>query len=220
MELPTVRLVSNEAYRLDSSMAVEIIVNAMRYLVDTDNAVTAIYLQKAILTHIMGKTEEEANSIIAKEGSFAETLPAEYLNNLTELACMPLYDLAEHLYNIFHLQTIEGEDAYLFKFFDLLADFIVNNTADINTFINEWDSSFYKKTIPADSIDGIQLITIHKSKGLEFEHVIMPFCDWQIEKSGTIWCSPKDDPFDALPVLPVPFSSKQMLGTIYEEDYY
>ena len=78
MELPTVRLVSNEAYRLDSSMAVEIIVNAMRYLVDTDNAVTAIYLQKAILTHIMGKTEEEANSIIAKEGSFAETLPAEY----------------------------------------------------------------------------------------------------------------------------------------------
>lgn len=220
MELPTVRLVSNEAYRLDSSMAVEIIVNAMRYLVDTDNAVTAIYLQKAILTHIMGKTEEEANSIIAKEGSFAETLPAEYLNNLTELVCMPLYDLAEHLYNIFHLQTIEGEDAYLFKFFDLLADFIVNNTADINTFINEWDSSFYKKTIPADSIDGIQLITIHKSKGLEFEHVIMPFCDWQIEKSGTIWCSPKDDPFDALPVLPVPFNSKQMQGTIYEEDYY
>src|SRR3712207_7738032 len=44
--------------------------------------------------------------------------------------------------------------------------------------------------LPICEHNGIRLITIHKSKGLEFDHVIMPFCDWQLEKQNLIWCRP------------------------------
>lgn len=77
-----------------------------------------------------------------------------------------------------------------------------------------------RKSIHSDGIEGIRLITIHKSKGLEYDHVIMPYCDWQLEKANTIWCTPQEAPYNELPLVPVDFSAKQMKGSIYEDDYH
>ena len=66
---------------------------------------------------------------------------------------------------------------------------------------------------------GITLLTVHAAKGLEFDHVIMPYCDWQLEKANTIWCTPQEAPYNELPLVPVDFSAKQMKGSIYEDDY-
>ena len=102
---------------------------------------------------------------------------------------------------------------------DALTDFIANNTADIDSFVEEWNDSIAEKTIQASAIDGIRIITIHQSKGLEFEHVVIPFCDWTLEKGNTIWCTPQVEPYNELPLIPVDFSASQMKGTIYEFDY-
>lgn len=56
-------------------------------------------------------------------------------------------------------------------------------------------------------------------KGLEFKFVIIPFCDWKLEKNNVIWCQPKVSPYNELPVVPIDFSKKQMIGSIYEDDY-
>ena len=40
-----------------------------------------------------------------------------------------------------------------------------------------------------------------------------------MEKTNTIWCEPTEAPFNELPLVPVDFSAKQMMGTIYERDY-
>ena len=131
----------------------------------------------------------------------------------------PIYVLAERLYKIFSLERIVGEDAYVYAFFDCLTSFLTSNTATLDDFVEEWNENFASNTIQARSIDGIRLITIHKSKGLEFKHVIIPFCDWRMEKTNTIWCEPTEAPFNELPLVPVDFSAKQMMGTIYERDY-
>ena len=47
----------------------------------------------------------------------------------------------------------------------------------------------------------IFVTTIHKAKGLEFDNVIMPFCDWALEKTDTIWCTPQVAPFNELPLV-------------------
>ena len=146
-------------------------------------------------------------------------MPKEFADNAPDLLAMPLYELAEKLYDIFSLKKIEGEDAYMYAFYDYLTDYLKNNTADIDKFVEEWDDSICSKTIQVNATHGIRLITIHKSKGLEFENVIIPFCDWSIEKTNTIWCSPKVAPFNELPLVPVDFNAKQMKGTIFEDDY-
>jgi ATP-dependent exoDNAse (exonuclease V) beta subunit len=50
--------------------------------------------------------------------------------------------------------------------------------------------------------------------------VICPFCDWQLEKTGNVlWCRPTEAPFNDLPIAPIDYSQKHMMGTIYESDY-
>ena len=217
--MPDVRIVSDEAFRLDSADSVNIIVNAMHCLTHNDDKIAKTYIAKAYQIRVLGKDSELVDRLLATEEGVNEALPKLFADNAPDLLAMPLYELAEKLYDIFGLKNIEGEDAYIYAFYDCLTDYLKNNTADIDKFVEEWDDSICSKTIQVNATQGIRLITIHKSKGLEFEHVIIPFCDWSIEKTNTIWCSPKVAPFNELPLVPVDFNAKQMKGTIFEDDY-
>ena len=217
--MPDVRIVSDEAFRLDSADSVNIIVNAMHCLTHNDDKISRTYIAKAYQIRVLGKDNELVDRLLATEEGVNEALPKQFADNAPDLLAMPLYELAEKLYDIFGLKNIEGEDAYIYAFYDCLTDYLKNNTADIDKFVEEWDDSICSKTIQVNATQGIRLITIHKSKGLEFENVIIPFCDWSIEKTNTIWCSPKVAPFNELPLVPVDFNAKQMKGTIFEDDY-
>ena len=217
--MPDVRIVSDEAFRLDSADSVNIIVNAMHCLTHNDDKIAKTYIAKAYQIRVLGKDSELVDRLLATEEGVNEALPKLFADNAPDLLAMPLYELAEKLYDIFGLKNIEGEDAYIYAFYDCLTDYLKNNTADIDKFVEEWDDSICSKTIQVNATQGIRLITIHKSKGLEFENVIIPFCDWSIEKTNTIWCSPKVAPFNELPLVPVDFNAKQMKGTIFEDDY-
>lgn len=218
-ELPDVKIVSDEAFRLDSSVSVNIIVNAMLWLTHPDNILAKAYIAKAYQTYVLKKSEQETNKLLATAEGIDSALPCALIDRRNDLLTMPIFELAEQIYTLFNIGNIKGEDAYLYAFYDALTDFIANNTADIDSFVEEWNDSIAEKTIQASAIDGIRIITIHQSKGLEFEHVVIPFCDWTLEKGNTIWCTPQVEPYNELPLIPVDFSASQMKGTIYEFDY-
>ena len=218
-ELPDVKIVSDEAFRLDSSVSVNIIVNAMLWLTHPDNILAKAYIAKAYQTYVLEKSEQETNKLLATAEGIDSALPCALIDKRDDLLTMPIFELAEQIYTLFNIGNIKGEDAYLYAFYDALTDFIANNTADIDSFVEEWNDSIAEKTIQASAIDGIRIITIHQSKGLEFEHVVIPFCDWTLEKGNTIWCTPQVEPYNDLPLIPVDFSASQMKGTIYEFDY-
>ena len=132
---------------------------------------------------------------------------------------MALYELAERLFTIFQLSTLTDESGYVCAFFDQLTQFCQDNTTDIDSFVREWDETIGAKTIQSTETDGIRILTIHKSKGLEFDNVIIPYADWRLEMPDILWCRPTDEPFSALPLVPVDYSEKQMRGTVYEHDY-
>jgi ATP-dependent exoDNAse (exonuclease V) beta subunit len=161
------------------------------------------------------------NEYMIAGNNLDDYLPEAYIAHFDELSTLPLYELAEKIYSIFELHRIEGQGAYLCAFYDQLADFVNQNTTDIQSFLNEWNESLYKKTIQSDEANGIRLISIHKSKGLEFDHVIIPFCDWTLEKQtdNIIWCQPQEAPFSDLPIVPIDYSQNKLIGTIYEQDY-
>ena len=75
------------------------------------------------------------------------------------------------------------QTAYICTFYDCLSKYLTDNSSDITGFLKEWDNRIHEKSIHSDGDGGIRFLTIHKSKGLEYDHVIMPYCDWQLEKS-------------------------------------
>jgi ATP-dependent exoDNAse (exonuclease V) beta subunit len=201
---PEISIVSDEAFRLDASPAVKVIIQAMRFLVNPDDKIAKAFLAKAWEDKPL---HEET------------TLPERFTNEKDDLLRMPIYELAEQLYDIFHLERLKGQSAYLCAFYDQIAAFVDEQQGDISMFLKEWDNTLCGKTIQSPETDGIRLISIHKSKGLEFPTVIIPFCDWRMEHNDILWCKPTEDPFNQLPIVPVDFSAKQMEGTIYESYY-
>ena len=205
--LPDVQIVSDEAFRLDASPAVLTIIQAMRLLATPANAIAKAYLAKR-------STDEPLH-----HGDIDSKLPDDFAQHTEELRRLPLYELAERLYTIFGLGDTEGQSAYLCAFYDQIAAYVNDKAADLNDFLAEWDETICAKTIQSPEIDGIRIVSIHKSKGLEFNNVIVPFCDWKLEHSDILWCKPTEQPFCKLPLVPVDYSQKQMEGTIYETFY-
>jgi len=214
-----IKIVSDEAFRLDKAMSVNIIVNALRLLTHPDDKVALAFLIKSYQKHILHNPSHDIDINVSDDYTHTALLPKEFSANRQSLLMLPLYDAVEKLYAIFRLDKLKDESAYICTFYDYLTDFIADTPADIDSFLDEWDSNISGKTIQANDVDGVRLITIHKSKGLEFDNVLMPFCDWRTDSSTTIWCTPNEPPFSILPVVPVDYSSKQMKGTIYENDY-
>ena len=217
--MPEVNIVSDEAFRLDASSAVKLIVSALRLLVHPDDLLTKAAIVKTWQKDIEGNTASD-NELLLADNDLDALLPEDYIQHFPQLLSLPLYELCERLYAIFKLEEIKGQGAYLCAFYDQLTNFISENTSDIESFLHEWDENLHQKTIQSDETNGIRLISIHKSKGLEFDHVVCPFCDWTLEHSGNIlWCRPSEEPFSDLPIAPIDYSQRQMTGTIYESDY-
>ncbi len=119
------------------------------------------------------------------------------------------------------MNRIKEQDAYLFAFFDAVTDYLQNNSSELDGFIRYWDETLCSKTIPSGEIEGIRIFSIHKSKGLEFHTVLLPFCDWKLENemnNQLVWCAPQEAPFNALDILPINYST-QMAESIYGNDY-
>ena len=219
-QMTSVTIVSDEAFRLDASNAVCLLINAMRLLVRPDDQLTKAAIAKSYRNDVMQDYQGDGLQMLATT-DLDTLLPETYIGHFDELRAMPLYDLAERLYTIFGLERLTGQSAYVCAFYDHLVNFVNDNAADITAFLNEWDETLCAKTIQSNETNGVRIFSIHKSKGLEYDHVIVPFCDWLLEKqSGNIlWCQPSEEPFNDLPIVPVDYSQKQMMGTIYETDY-
>ena len=210
-QLPQVKIVSDEAFRLDASPAIQTIIHALQYLLHPDDTIAKAYLAK-IYSH--QKLHQD---------NIDQLLPAEMREGKEELLRMPLYELCEHLFNLFHLNEDfpqgKGQSAYLCAFYDQVSTFVGEQSSDVTAFLKEWEESICKKTIQSPEIQGIRIISIHKSKGLEFPYVIIPFCDWQMEHRDILWCKPAMPPFSQLPIVPIDYSQTGMKGSIYEKDY-
>ena len=217
--LPEVSIVSDEAFHLEASSAVCLMIQALHLLLHPDDQLTKAAIVKTWLCTVQGKELTDDQFMIAGN-NFDEYLPEAYIAHFDELLTLPLYELAEKIYAIFQLHRLEGQGAYLCAFYDHLANYVNENTTDIQSFLTEWDENLSKKTIQSDETNGIRLISIHKSKGLEFDHVIIPYCDWTLEKysDNIIWCKPNEAPFNDLPIAPIDYSPK-MMGSIYEKEY-
>lgn len=213
-----VKMVSDEAFRLDASLAVNIIVKAMTMLAHPDDILTKAFLAKAYKSVCCGSADD-AELFLSDKG-LDSRLPMEMTTERSELLSMPLVDLAERLYSIFNLERINGQSSYICAFFDQLSAYLKKHISGIDDFLTVWEDELCGKSIHSDEIDGIRMLTVHKSKGLEFDNVIIPYCDWDIEDSRDIlWAQPRVKPYSDLPVVPISLQPKRLQGSIYASEY-
>jgi len=220
-----VPLASAEAFLLSASPVVQLLISALRCLMDEKDTLSQAVAMRIYCNHILA--ENRPMSDIAEAGS--TLLPAAFVRRRADLAEMPLFELIEQLILIFttgrsnECIDISGESAYITAFLDQVLAFLDENPSSIEAFLNFWDEEAAAKTIPSTAVDGIRILTIHKSKGLAFHTVLIPFCDWDIfnTKQGsrsTLWVHPQESPYDELPTLPIE-QNKAAAQSIFQTEY-
>ena len=120
------------------------------------------------------------NSLI-KDVNFVNYLKKEFNFSFEEIKLKPLFDSVEYILKRFGLE--KNADAYMVGFMDMVFDFSLKPNSSKLTFLEEWELKKEKASIViSEQINGVQQMTIHKSKGLEFPVVIFPYADLDIYK--------------------------------------
>jgi len=235
-------IVSDEAFLLESSKAVNLIIDVFRLLLDPDDQILQSVIkldylqdvkkQKDISTIFKSLEKSRSNNNPSDKTAYKKTykqtdneyniLPEEFTERFEELQRMPLYEAAEEIYRIFEINKIENQDSYLYFFMDSLGEYLAHNHSDLSTFLSYWDEIMCKKKIPSGSeINGIRILTIHKSKGLEFNTVLFPFCNWRLidySKKEILWVSSSIEPYNSIDILPITYN-KNIAKSIFSEEY-
>ncbi len=142
------------------------------------------------------------------------------LSNLS----LPLFELASRIARSFGLHKIKGELVYLEAFLDLVLQYGRDESGGFAGFLDWWDISGSNKTITlSEGQNAITILTIHKSKGLEFHTVFVPFADWEIVPNGNkapyLWCQPVKAPFDLLDLVLVRYGTG-LQQTLFSDAYF
>lgn len=227
-EAPKYDIISAESLFISNSPAVKIIIAAMQYLLDKNNLIELSSLilefknvgnlkQSHVLEHNFFKERKDKKLLL-------DLLPKEFIEKYTELTRMPIFELCEMLIEIFGLGKIDSEYPFIRSFQDEVLKFIRNGNSNMEGFLDYWNEHGNKISIQlSESLDALQIMTIHKSKGLAFKVVIVPYCDWKLDHSTmiapVIWCEPNKKPYNNFSYLPIKYG-KDLANTIYRKDFF
>lgn len=112
--------------------------------------------------------------------------------DLENLWLKPLSFIAETVVRI--LKIYPSSDIAVMTLLDMIYQFENKSNATLSSFLTYWNTKGFKKKIESsEKSDSIQIMTIHKSKGLQFPVVLLPFIQDNRRKKKSIEWYELDD---------------------------
>lgn len=207
-------VLSGDALLISNNSAVRLIINTLKVLIGLD-AQTALYKANCIaLYHALHEKDANANLYLnlnhVSLTTLGAVLPQSLCENWQSWLQLPLPELVEILVEAYGLKNLPQHLPYLLAFRDLTANAVKLGEKGIIAFLTWWDEDGLKKSLPSpEGADAIQIITIHKSKGLAFRAVFVPFCNWEIKGkvNSTFWVSSADTAYKELRGIPLKYNA-------------
>jgi len=191
-------LLSSETLMIQNATEVRLIVHLLKYLNNS-----ADLESKANFLHFLATNmaiEIPIHDFIAQ--GMAQKLEIDFEKwlltfdvslSFEDVRKKSLYEAVEIIIAKFVLPS-EG-NAYVQFFLDIVLERDIRNQAGIADFLSYWDKNGEKFSIPSpEGNNAVRIMTIHKSKGLEFPVVIMPFAeeDYNRKPKDKLWLDAED----------------------------
>ncbi len=219
-------VISSESLLIKNSPIVNLVIGILRYIQDPAvelNRLLAVYEYNHRRS---GKLENSALlSYFENRGDVETCFDPNFRTLIERVRKKPLFEMCESIIDYFVSDSADaGERVYIQAFQDCVLDYSRSHTVDLGSFLSWWKENEDKLSVTTpQNQNAIQVMTIHKSKGLEFKVVIIPFCDWELNHppyaTNFIWSKPTEAPFDRLPIVPLRYS-KNLASTYYAADYF
>ncbi|MFV0530421.1 MAG: UvrD-helicase domain-containing protein [Flavobacteriales bacterium] len=188
-------IVSKESLLLKNSIEIQLIEKILRIIhTENDFKTRAEFLMQLHQNNILF-IEEDLHSFIKKTIPlplhlfFKQLEKSALFFDLKEARSKSLYGLVEYCYRQFRLIQ-KGKNAYIQYFLDFVLTYTSKKSNDLDNFLLYWNEKKEKESIvmPNEN-DAVQIMTIHKSKGLQFPVVILPYTDWNAfsDNNAYVW---------------------------------
>ncbi|MFT6698580.1 MAG: ATP-dependent exoDNAse (exonuclease V) beta subunit [Porticoccaceae bacterium] len=206
-----VDIISSETLLIQNSPKVSFVIDVLKVLQNPNDEETRFDMLYFLHRHLEVKKPKH---IFFKEFSKADTQTIlESLKNygvsfeISAFHQHPFYEKIEEIIRGFNL--IKSSDAYVQFFLDIVLEQQRKST-DIADFLEFWELKKEKLSIVApESANAVQIMTIHKSKGLEFPVVVFP-CDVDIYRqiNPKVWLDELPENYDNFKELLVPYNKE------------
>lgn len=160
------------------------------------------------------------------ERPISEPLSEQEADFLNTISLMQPEEAFNELLLHFPMLATVGETPYLQALHSLIIRFCSKNIADTALFLKWWnepnDKAGRKESLDLPKgTNAITIITIHKSKGLGFKAVIIPYCNWSLKpkSNSTMWAEPNEPLSERIKKFPT--SPQEDMGkSIFSHSYY
>jgi ATP-dependent exoDNAse (exonuclease V) beta subunit len=200
---------------------VKFIINTLSYAVNPNDKISQVKILEYLIdgNYINHPIPEELYLQISKQEKTLEEVLKDYNINFSKQIILQqsLFDAVEDVVRLFNLN--KTPDPYIQFFLNAVFEFSTKKNNSIHDFL-DWFEKYSEKlsiTVPEGS-DAIQIMTIHKSKGLEFPVVIMPFVNEIIKLSkSNLWVEINDEYGLNIPVGLISSSGTDTNSPFYNE---
>ncbi|NCC17862.1 MAG: hypothetical protein EOM29_02890 [Bacteroidia bacterium] len=201
-------IVSDMAFSYMYSQSIRLIIDALKYVNNKENTVSLFNLKRYIYKDDKALQDVNQSLKIPQE--------LEWISK-KEILRKPLFDLTVHIIKQLQIDKDANELSFITSFLDQVQEYTKNNSSNLTAFLNYWEEDLQtKKIIINDDYEGIRLLSIHKSKGLEFPVVIIPYANWKFSSETELWLN--ENKLDS--TIPTLLSKNYSLNnSFYHQEY-
>ncbi len=191
-------ILSSETLLIQNATEVKLIVNLLKYLKSNKDQESKAYVLYYVAKNLQNKYS--THDFIAATKDLSENDLELFLRKLNISVSFQncrkksLYEAVEIIVDVFIQE--KTNTSYVQYFLDLVLERDSKLQSSIGDFLEYWEKTGFQKSIPSpEGNDAIRIMTIHKSKGLEFPVVIYPFADEDFNRKirNKIWVDFDDD---------------------------
>lgn len=131
-------IISDEALFVSNSKSIKLIIALLKYL---HNPLDASLRALAVFEYFKYNNQLSAEDALQQYFSGKEDLPEDIVKELDRIRELPLYEMTEEIFGLFHNAMEENEQVYIQSFLDMVLDFTIRSTSDLDAFLRWWDET-------------------------------------------------------------------------------
>ena len=188
-----IKTISEKGLTLDLSFTIKALIEFLKWEINPKNRqflVKMMYFLNVSGRITMTDFTSEIRTILNLESKseIENYIDSHYHINLVQndVPQLNLYNFIEYYIQEFSVENKETD--FLLNFLEILFNYTQNAGATLKEFLKFWDDEASKISIQAsENIDAVQIMTIHKAKGLEFPVVFIPMRNENSDKKFSEW---------------------------------